>query len=244
MRYFSLNSALVASLLFHLALFEALTVMPPRAPHSSSTEYIPVELVQLPPAPRQVSTVPAAKAPSPPKPAPPVIVKEKAAPPPPPVAQKIAAVSAPNAAPATGPTLPARTATAPVAAAPGKGQTGSTGGSASPARQGADSSTSGKRDKGDYLAFHRLSRLPAFRVRSEPVYPKPERMTGSEARVLAEIYLDERGTVDEVTIKKSGGRLFDKAVIDAVRLSSFHPGYMGDKAVPTVIQIPYTFKLK
>jgi TonB family protein len=69
-------------------------------------------------------------------------------------------------------------------------------------------------------------------------------MTGSEARVLAEIYLNERGAVDDVTIKKSGGRLFDKAVIDAARLSSFHPGYMGEKAVPTVIQIPYVFKLK
>jgi len=243
MRYFSLNSALAASLLFHLTLFGALAVMPPRAPHSSITEYIPVELVQLPPAPRLVTTVPAAKAPFPPKPASPVIVKEKAAPPPPPVAQKIAALPTPNAAPATGPTLPAHAA-APVATAPGKGQAGSTGSSASSARQETDSSPSGKRDKGDYLAFHRLSRLPAFRVRSEPVYPKPERMTGSEARVLAEIFLDERGTVDEVTIKKSGGKLFDKAVIDAVRLSSFHPGYMGDKAVPTVIQIPYTFKLK
>lgn len=76
------------------------------------------------------------------------------------------------------------------------------------------------------------------------MYPDAERMTGSEARVQAEIYLDERGTVDDVAIRKSGGRLFDKAVIDAVRKSSFHPGYMGEKAVPTVIQIPYTFKLK
>jgi TonB family protein len=62
--------------------------------------------------------------------------------------------------------------------------------------------------------------------------------------VLTEIYLDESGAVDDITIKKSGGRLFDAAVIDAVRRSSFHPGYMGDKAVPTVIQIPYSFKLK
>ena len=69
-------------------------------------------------------------------------------------------------------------------------------------------------------------------------------MTGNEARVLAEIYLNERGAVDDVTIKKSGGKLFDKAVIDAARQSSFHPGYMGEKAVPTVIQIPYSFKLK
>jgi TonB family protein len=69
-------------------------------------------------------------------------------------------------------------------------------------------------------------------------------MTGTEARVMTEIYLDERGVVDDVIIKKGGGRLFDKAVIEAVRQSSFHPGYMGDKAVPSVVQIPYAFKLK
>lgn len=69
-------------------------------------------------------------------------------------------------------------------------------------------------------------------------------MTGNEARVMAEIYLDERGAVDDVVIKKSGGRLFDKAVLEAVRQSSFHPGYMGDKAMPTVIQMPFTFKLR
>jgi TonB family protein len=69
-------------------------------------------------------------------------------------------------------------------------------------------------------------------------------MTGNEARVLAEIYLDEHGAVDDVTIKKSGGTRFDKAVIDAARKSRFNPGYMGEKAVPTVIQIPYVFKLK
>ncbi len=100
------------------------------------------------------------------------------------------------------------------------------------------------RGKGNYQAFYRLTRIPSFKSRAEPVYPNSERMTGSEARVLAEIYLDERGVVDEVTIKKSGGRLFDKAVIDAARQSSFHPGYMGEKTVPCVIQIPYTFKLK
>jgi len=61
---------------------------------------------------------------------------------------------------------------------------------------------------------------------------------------MAEIYLDERGAVDDVVIKKSGGRLFDKAVLEAVRQSSFHPGYMGDKAMPTVIQMPFTFKLR
>lgn len=220
--------------------------MPPRAPHSSIREYIPVDLVQLPAASSQVAAAPVA-APALTKRTAPKIVKVTAAPSPAPIVRNVTAVPASHAAPVTGPALPERTAATPAtpaAATPGKEHQGGSGSSPSASHRGTGTSPSGKRNKGDYLAFYRLSRLPSFRLRSEPVYPGQERMTGSEARVLVQIYLDEHGAVDDVVIKKSGGKLFDTAVIDAVRQSSFHPGYMGDKAVPTVIQIPYTFKLK
>lgn len=240
----NLNSALAASLIFHVAAFAAVAAMPSNMPHSSIKEYIPVELVQLPPPSRYVAAVPAV-APRLPISAPPAIVKENSAPAPPPVAQKVAALPTPaTASPATGPTIPARAPAATVTGVTGKGQPGSSGTNVSSSRPVTGSATSGKRDKGDYLAFHRLSKLPSFRVRSEPVYPNIERMGGAEARVLAEIYLDERGAVDDVVIKKSGGKLFDKAVIEAVRQSSFHPGYMGEKTVPAVVQVPYSFKLR
>jgi TonB family protein len=94
------------------------------------------------------------------------------------------------------------------------------------------------------MAVHRLSRLPAFLTRTEPGYPPDERLAGREARVLAEIYLNELGGVDEITIKRSQGALFDNAVIAAIRSSRFKPGYRGDRPVPTVIQIPYVFKMR
>lgn len=136
------------------------------------------------------------------------------------------------------------------AVATGNGTTGgtshsrTTGNVARSAQSGTGASQPQSPNKGSYQAFYKLTRLPSFRSRSEPVYPDTERMTGGEARVLAEIYINEHGIVDDVAIKKSGGKLFDKAVIDAVRKSSFHPGYMREKAVATVIQIPYLFKLK
>lgn len=243
----SLGIALAASLIFHLAAFGAVAAMQPGMPKNTVKEYIQVDLAQLPPMPRYVAAAPAAAAPRLPKPvpAPPAMAPEKPAPAPPPVAQKVAALPTPaTSAPVSGPTLPVRAPAATLTGVAGKGQPGSSGTGALSSRPGTGTTVPGKRAKGDYLAFHRLSKLPSFRVRSEPVYPNSERMSGAEARVLAEIYLDERGAVDDVVIKKSGGKLFDKAVIDAVRQSSFHPGYMGEKAVPAVVQIPYSFKLR
>lgn len=241
----SLGNALAASLFFHLAAFGAVAALQEGMPKNPVKEYIQVELAQLPPMPRYVAATPTAAVQRLPKVAPPVTVKENLPPAAPPVTQKVAALSAPaTAAPVTGPSMPARPPAATVAGVTGKGQPGNTGTNVPSSRPGTGTAMPGKRDKGDYLAFHRLSKLPSFRLRNEPVYPNAERMSGAEARVLTEIYLDERGAVDDVVIKKSGGKLFDKAVIDAVRQSSFHPGYMGEKAVPAVIQIPYTFKLR
>jgi TonB family protein len=47
-----------------------------------------------------------------------------------------------------------------------------------------------------------------------------------------------------VKLIRSGGRLFDQAVMKAARDSSFEPGYRDDKPVPVRVQIPYSFKLR
>jgi protein TonB len=235
-------TALATSLLLHLVAFGAASAVQSKVQNPVIREYIPVELVQLPSLPRSVAAAPAAPrrtvTPLPHQEAPaPDVPKKRQEPASLPVATPIASPPEPRAETSSAvSSLPARSAGAP-------------GGGATSGAVTAPGSVTGtpqpqKRDKGSYQAFHRLTRLPSFRTRAEPVYPNTERMTGNEARVLAEIYLDEHGVVDDVTIKKSGGTRFDRAVIDAVRQSRFNPGYMGEKAVPTVIQIPYTFKLK
>ncbi len=231
-------TALMVSLLIHLVAFGVAAAVKSKAQQVIINEYIPVELVQLPSPARVVVPQHA------------VALRHK----------DVAAPVVPNNQPVTSPVPVSKATVSPqqslqeaspsvavmqqrTQTTPGGGTTGvmvtttATGSGTAP-------SPSKSRDKGSYLAFHRLTKLPTFKSRAEPVYPNSERMNGGEARVLAEIYLDERGAVDDVIIKKSGGKLFDKAVIDAARQSSFHPGYMGEKAVSTVIQIPYSFKLK
>jgi TonB family protein len=236
-RNLNIVTALSASFLLHLVAFGVAAAVQSKARPDTIREYIPVDLVQLP-APVKVVVPQRAAAPRRQEVAAPVVPIKQPVMSPSPVIKSIAspqqslpsspsAMAVPQRSPATyGGGTPGATAAAAVTAS------------------GTATTQSQSRDKGSYLAFHRLSKLPSFSTRAEPVYPASERMNGSEARVLAEIYLNEHGGVDEVTIKKSGGPQFDKAVISAARQSSFHPGYMGDKAVPTVVQIPYTFKLK
>jgi TonB family protein len=95
-----------------------------------------------------------------------------------------------------------------------------------------------------YQPFHTVSRVPFFKVQKKPAYPPSERTAGVEARVIVEVYINERGMVDKVKLVKSGGPLFDQAVMTAAMNSSFEPGYVDGKPVPVRVQIPYAFKLR
>lgn len=237
----NINVALALSFFTHLVAFGVVGAVQSMTQQSVIKEYVQVELVQMPALPHEVVRTRVAASPPTVKVPEPVIQKERSAAPPAQTVAPLLPLSQSHAeAPSAGSMVVPRSS-----AAPGEGTVGrATGSVSSPVRSTTGTSQPQKRNKGSYQAFHRLTRLPLFKMRAEPVYPNTERMTGSEARVLAEICLDERGAVDDVIIKKSGGKLFDKAVIDAARQSSFSPGYMGEKTVPCVIQIPYTFKLK
>lgn len=96
----------------------------------------------------------------------------------------------------------------------------------------------------DYQMVHRTSRPPVFRTQVNPVYPASERNAGKESRVVAEVYINRNGGVDEVKLIKSGGAAFDEAVIRALKASSFEPGYMDGRQVAVRMQIPYAFRLR
>jgi TonB family protein len=95
-----------------------------------------------------------------------------------------------------------------------------------------------------YQPYYKVSKLPAFKVKVDPVYPPTERASGNEARVVAEIFLNKFGSVDKIEIIKSGGTLFDNAVIQAIHDSSFTPGYKNSEPVPVKVQQPYVFRLR
>ncbi|MDH5637380.1 MAG: TonB family protein [Nitrospinota bacterium] len=95
-----------------------------------------------------------------------------------------------------------------------------------------------------YIPSHKLSRLPAFVRKAEPVYPEKERFTGREARVVVELLLDNEGKINSLRIVESGGEAFDDAVKQALEDSMFAPGYMGQRPVAVRVQIPFVFKLR
>ncbi|MBI5179396.1 MAG: TonB family protein [Nitrospinae bacterium] len=94
-----------------------------------------------------------------------------------------------------------------------------------------------------YLGTDKLSNRPFFRRNVKPVYPKQALTAGQEARVLAEVFINERGLVDDVRIVKSGGEVFDTAVMAALKQSLFEPGYVEGRPVAAKVLIPYSFRM-
>jgi periplasmic protein TonB len=89
----------------------------------------------------------------------------------------------------------------------------------------------------------KLTRPPAFLRKIEPVYPVAERRAGSQANVLAEVTIDDKGNVLGVRIVKSAGKNFDEAVMEALKKSMFVPGYIDREAVAVRVLVPFRFNL-
>ncbi len=91
---------------------------------------------------------------------------------------------------------------------------------------------------------YKLSKLPSFKDRADPVYPAEARRNEIEGVVKLEVIIDETGRVLKVRVKKSLGYGCDEAAIAAVRQSKFNPGYQGDKPVLVKLTIPFRFVLE
>jgi len=90
----------------------------------------------------------------------------------------------------------------------------------------------------------KLTRPPAFLHKIEPVYPVAEQRAGTQASVLAEVTIDDKGNVLGVRIIKSAGQHFDAAVIEALQKSLFVPGYINKEAVAVRVIVPFRFNLR
>ncbi len=77
-----------------------------------------------------------------------------------------------------------------------------------------------------------------------PVYPQIARVRGYEGRVLLRVSVSYKGRVLGVElIESSGFKVLDKAAVRAVRKWKFKPALKDGKTVPSVVEIPVTFKL-
>jgi TonB family protein len=92
--------------------------------------------------------------------------------------------------------------------------------------------------------FSKVTRKPALLRTIDPVYPSTEHRAGNQAHVLAAFTIDEKGNVQDVQIMKSAGIAFDNAVKDALKKSTFVPGYIDKEAVAVRVQQKFSFNLK
>lgn len=212
--------------------------------------YFPVALVRLdtPPALEIIkpqSQTPVSRLPPPPKPIPKSTPKPET--PPSAINRNISQELPPQEVPAPQETEYSESATkeieqvtsAPASSGSPNETSGSGGGYASN-QTGGEPGGSGT----SFVPINRLTKVPTFLQRVEPVYPENERLLGKETIVLAEIDLDEKGSIAEIRIIKSGGKPFDTAVENALKKSRLTPGYVKDRAVPIQVQIPFAFRLK
>ncbi len=94
------------------------------------------------------------------------------------------------------------------------------------------------------IPIFKLTSLPRMIHRQRPTYPPSMRQQGKEATVKLEVLLDIKGVVRTVTIKKSGGELFDQAAIEAIKSSTFMPANINGKPVAVLMKIPVKFRLR
>ncbi len=94
------------------------------------------------------------------------------------------------------------------------------------------------------VPFYKLTGVPRFIHEEKPVYPASLLKQGREATVKLEIYIDINGQVRDIKLLKSAGKDFDQAAIKAIRASTFAPGSIKGKPVPTLMRLPVKFTLR
>jgi protein TonB len=79
-----------------------------------------------------------------------------------------------------------------------------------------------------------------------PRYPEVLRNSGVEGRVIAEFIVDERGRVEDGSVRfaSSDNSLFDDAVRVALRRMRFIPAEVGGRKVKQLVQMPFVFTLE
>ncbi|MDH5543097.1 MAG: energy transducer TonB [Nitrospinota bacterium] len=93
------------------------------------------------------------------------------------------------------------------------------------------------------VPLHKLTTMPGFARRVEPVYPESLRVAGIQGQVLVEVYISAQGAIMQINVLKSDNEEFSEAVKRAIMSSSFITGRQDGKPVPVKVQIPFTFKL-
>ncbi|MBN1380338.1 MAG: energy transducer TonB [Deltaproteobacteria bacterium] len=84
---------------------------------------------------------------------------------------------------------------------------------------------------------------PAFVHREIPAYPRTAQRLGKEGKVVLRLLIDAGGNLKNIEIVESSWLGFTEAAVDAVRRSTFSPGYRNGECVISKAILAVHFKL-
>ncbi|MFH1679969.1 MAG: energy transducer TonB [Candidatus Eisenbacteria bacterium] len=103
---------------------------------------------------------------------------------------------------------------------------------------GTDDSESGDKE---WTSF---SEPPRGKRVHRPAYPELARKAGIEGRVIARVYIDEKGRVVRVEILSSPAEVFEEPVREALFRSEFYPAMQREIPVKSRLVVPFEFFLR
>jgi protein TonB len=85
---------------------------------------------------------------------------------------------------------------------------------------------------------------PAFIHQEIPVYPILARRLGKEGKVLLKLLIDTNGKLQKIEVVEPAGFGFTEAAVEAVKKSTYAPGYRNGEKVSTKALLPVRFQLQ
>jgi TonB family protein len=85
---------------------------------------------------------------------------------------------------------------------------------------------------------------PAFIHQEIPVYPLLARKLEKEGKVMLKLLIDANGKLQNIEVVQPGGFGFTEAAIEAVKKSTYAPGYRNGERVLTKALLPVRFQLQ
>jgi len=85
---------------------------------------------------------------------------------------------------------------------------------------------------------------PSFMHQEVPVYPALARRLGKEGRVLLKLLIDAEGKLKHVEVVETAGYGFTEASLDAVKRSTYAPGFQNGSKVAMRVLLPVSFRMQ
>jgi len=95
------------------------------------------------------------------------------------------------------------------------------------------------------VAAHVTAAVPQGDLCRAPKYPARAQRMGHEGRVVLRVHVGADGRPLAVEVEESSGHsLLDEAAVAAVREWTFEPAREGDRAVESLVHVPFRFRLR